>query len=365
MKKVLLVKLQLVGGKMNINLQCPINSLGYGQTGFHLLKAMENSGLFETTLFPIGNIVYKCSDLDKTIIGCCIDRQNMYDPLAPSLLIWHQFDMAKHIGKGERIGFPIFELNKFTSRELWHLSALDRVFVCSDWAKEVVEDCSSIKTSVIPLGVDTSIFNPKPKKRKDGKIVFLNIGKWEIRKGHDILLSAFQKAFKGRDDVELWMMNHNPFLSEQQTKQWVKPYAEDSRVKLLGRVETQQEVAAIMNEADFGIFPSRAEGWNLEALEMLACGKWIGITDYSAHTQFCSDKNSILIKPKGLEPAWDGIWFDGMVGNWASVTVDSVAEVMYNLLQSKTGVENAEGIKTAKMFSWENSAKELYSELNS
>lgn len=350
---------------MNINLQCPINPLGYGQTSFNLLQAMENSGLFETTLFPIGNISYKCSEIEKSVIGRCIDRQSMFDPTAPSLLIWHQFDMAKHIGKGERIGFPIFELDSFTKRELWHLSSLDRVLVCSDWAKKVVEDhCNVKKTQVVPLGVNTNIFKPVSKNRKDGKTVFLNIGKWEIRKGHDILLSAFQKAFKGKDDVELWMMNHNPFLNEQQTKQWLKPYVEDGRVKILGRVESHQEVATIMNEADFGIFPSRAEGWNLEALEMLACGKKIGITNYSAHTQFCNKSNSYLIEPKGLEPAWDGIWFDGMSGNWANVSIDSVADCLYNMYRDGP-VLNERGILTAKQFTWENSAKELYGELNS
>ena len=48
--------------------------------------------------------------------------------------------------------------------------------------------------------------------------------------------------------------------------------------------------------ADCGLFPARAEGWNLELLEMMACGKQVIATNYSAHTEFCTKENSILIE---------------------------------------------------------------------
>jgi hypothetical protein len=40
--------------------------------------------------------------------------------------------------------------------------------------------------------------------------VFLNVGKWEYRKGHDVLLEAFNKAFEPTDNVRLVMNCHNP-----------------------------------------------------------------------------------------------------------------------------------------------------------
>ena len=50
-----------------------------------------------------------------------------------------------------------------------------------------------------PSGVDRDIFTPNIKIdgsdiSKD-KYIFLNIGKWEIRKGHDLLVHIFNKAF--------------------------------------------------------------------------------------------------------------------------------------------------------------------------
>ena len=66
------------------------------------------------------------------------------------------------------------------------------------------------------------------------------------------------------------------------------------------------------------MFPSLAEGWNLEALEMMACGKQVIITDFSAHTEFCTKENADLVSISDTEPAFDGKWFFGQ-GNWAKI----------------------------------------------
>ena len=84
-----------------------------------------------------------------------------------------------------------------------------------------------------------------------------------------------------------------------------------SRIRILPRLNTHEDVAVIMSQADVGVFPSRAEGWNLEALEMLSMGKHLIITDYSAHTEFCNKDNSRLIQIDEMEDAHDGIWFHG------------------------------------------------------
>jgi hypothetical protein len=44
------------------------------------------------------------------------------------------------------------------------------------------------------------------------------MGKWEVRKGHDILVELFNDAFMSTDDVELWMCNHNPFYTKEENE---------------------------------------------------------------------------------------------------------------------------------------------------
>ncbi len=345
---------------MEINLTAPINSLGYGVAGLNILKGLVRSGC-KVSYWPIGQPTIS-SEEDAEIIRTCISNAQSFNNKAPSLRVWHQHDMAQHIGHGERIGFPIFELDKFSEIEKHHLSSLDKIVVCSHWAKSVVQkEIPDSSVSVAPLGVDQSIFKDT-KSQDSNKTIFLNIGKWEIRKGHDILVEAFNQSFKESDNVELWMMNDNPFLTEEQQKEWNNLYLNSklgNKIKILPRVQTHFEVAQVMRQADVGVFPSRAEGWNLEALEMMSMGKHVILTDYSAHTEFANKQNSKLIEIKDTEDAYDGIWFHGQ-GKWAHFgdkQMEQLIQHMTSLLNVKN--KNLSGVETGLQFSWTNCAKQI------
>jgi glycosyltransferase involved in cell wall biosynthesis len=248
----------------NINYIAPINSLGYGVLGMNLLKAFTECGV-KASYFPIGgNNAIEAEPWNVDMIKDAIANQETYDVDAHCLRVWHQFDMAMHVGRGKHAGFPIFELDTFTSREVHHLKSLDHIFVTSQWAKDVIyANGIDVPTTVAPLGVNSTIFHPLSmsdylNNYNKNKTIFLNIGKWEIRKGHDVLCEAFNKAFTASDDVELWMMNHNPFLNEEQDKSWKGMYKNSAlgdKVKLLDRVKTHKEVAAIMREAGLWCLP--------------------------------------------------------------------------------------------------------------
>ena len=351
-----------------INLMAPINPLGYGVVGLNITKAI--SSIHKTSLFPIGEVEVTSQE-DADAVKLCLQNREEFDAKAPCLRIWHQFSMAEQIGNGLRCGFPIFELDAFNDTELHHLNSLDKVFVCSQWAKDVV--CDNLYNSykrldlkdnvhVVPLGVDLSIFKHSQNSNNENTR-FINIGKWEYRKGHDVLVEAFNKAFEPEDNVELYMMNHNPFLNKEQEREWVDLYKTSKlgdKINILPRVSTHSQVAEIMSQMDCGVFPSRAEGWNLEAIEMLAMGKELIITDYSAHTEFCNETNSKLIPVDKKESAYDGIWFHGQ-GEWAEIgeeQIDSMVEHMRAVHTSNKDI-NTHGIETAKSLSWDNSAKIL------
>lgn len=343
---------------MRLNLQAPINQLGYGVASLNILKALQAEDV-EVSLFPIGQPqVTNQADADAVRRG--VETAKTFDPQAPCLKIWHQNQMAERIGSGKFIGFPIFELDTFNDLEKHHLNSCDELMVCSQWAKRVVEDqCPPFSAKVVPLGVDSDIFK-LAQSRNDGKVVFFNCGKWEIRKGHDVLIQAFRKIAEEYNNIELWMMCSNPFNSKEENNKWHELY-NHPKVKLIPRMETQQEVYNIMSQVDCGVFPSRGEGWNLELLEMMAAGKHVIATNYSAHTEFCSQDNAKLIPIKDTEPAFDNKWFFGQ-GNWAKIDdeeVDLLAQEMSLFAETYKGEQNINGIETAKKFSWQNTAKEI------
>tara|TARA_Y100000590_G_scaffold345698_3_gene395545 strand:- start:25305 stop:26342 length:1038 start_codon:yes stop_codon:yes gene_type:complete len=342
-----------------INLMAPINQLGYGVAGLNILKSLQKQ--CEVSLFPIGQPqVTNQADADAVTKG--IEASKLFDSQAPCVKIWHQNQMAERIGSGKFIGFPIFELDTFTDLEKHHLSACDEWMVCSNWARDIIQSSVSFKpTHVVPLGVDAELFSPAP-VREDDKTIFFNCGKWEVRKGHDILIEAFKKVSDNNKNIELWMMCTNPFNSPEEEAQWHQLYSHP-QVRIIPRAETQQEVYNIMSKVDCGVFPSRGEGWNLELLELMSCGKHVIATNYSAHTEFCTQENSSLVSIRDVEPAFDNKWFFGQ-GNWANLDDTAINELqaqMEKFIQNHDGGLNLEGIETARQFSWDNTANGILS----
>lgn len=350
-----------------MNIISPINQLGYGITGLNIVKNLAK--LTDVSLWTIGQ-PQVTNQNDADIISKCLQNAIFFDVNKPCVRIWHQHDMSQFVGKSKHIGFPIFELDEFNDREKHQLNSIDQLFVCSNWAKQVALDNLKLKDNqvhVIPLGVDLDIFQ-ESNTSKDEKTIFFNCGKWEIRKGHDIIPEIFSKAFTEKDNVELWMMNFNPFIKPEDVKSWKNLYLNSklgSKIKFIDRVDTHNEVYNIMSKTDCGLFPARAEGWNLELLEMLACGKNVITTNYSAHTEFCNKDNALLIEIDSKEMAYDGQWFHGKCGKWATIGLNQIEQavhycrMIHNEKQSGNLLINKNGIETASQFSWSKSAQSI------
>jgi glycosyltransferase involved in cell wall biosynthesis len=353
-----------------INLNAPICNTGYGITGYNLLLSLAK--LTDVTLFSIGEIDRNMPDtqaiLKNWIVSSQEKQENFYKN-TPTVKIWHQHELFQRIGTGKHFGFPIFELDKFTPIEVCSLNSCDHLIVCSEWAKGILMSNpinSDLGIDVVPLGIDSEIFKPSFESRS--KTIFFNCGKWEVRKGHDVVLECFERAFGSSDDVELWMMCQNPFPFAK-GEQWEEKYAKSKlsdKIKLVPRQPNQQSVYNILRQIDCGIFPARAEGWNLELLEAMACGKNVVATNYSGHTEFCNQENCRLINIDCLEPAVDNVWFHGQ-GNWAKIEEKHKLQIIDHLKdihdkkQSGKLKLNEAGIETGKTFTWENSAKKLLS----
>jgi glycosyltransferase involved in cell wall biosynthesis len=359
---------------MQINITAPINDTGYGLMCKHLIKHLYT--LDDITLFPIGRVSVETSQ-EADLFSCLKANQKIFDKNATSLRIYHQNDLVHHVGNGRKIGFTVFELDTFSEIEERHIHYNDNVITVSQWGADILKDVSrGIRLPyVVPLGVDLSVFHkqaPSPKnivRSNPDTFVIMNVGKFEVRKGHDILPSIFDKAFTNRDNVELWMMPHNFFLNQQEWDNWRSLYVNHNmsrKIRILPRVPTQVDLAEIMGQSNCGFFPARAEGWNLELLEMMALGKPVVCLNYSGQSEYINDENSFSIKPKELEPAYDNKWFFGQ-GNWAKIGKDEEEffieslRTLYKTHKEATIVPQAEkGFQTAQEYTWEKSAQKLH-----
>lgn len=359
-----------------LNLAAPISQTGYGQVGFNVVKELVRANVDVCLSLPnIPNSqLEKYLSLQRTgedlalLLPLVQKFKNEFHYDSDCVGIWHQFEMQSRYGRGKLYGWPIFELNKFSEVEKHHLRYPDELIVCSKWAADIVSAELNRDAIVIPLGVDRDIFSSEnfANNNATDSTIFMNCGKWEYRKGHDVLPEIFNKAFLPTDDVELWLCCNNPFLSALENRNWQNlyldtPLGKAGKIKFFGPFGSQYELASIMSQCDCGVFPSRAEGWNLEALELLSMGKNIVITNYSAHQEFCNSKNSYLINIDNEEDAFDGKWFYGN-GQWAEIEnlqVDEFVGCLRFIHKNKAKTQNDEGIDTAKRFSWKNSTELL------
>ena len=355
---------------MNINFTSPINQLGYGVVGLNLFKGMIDAGhRISLWALPSANHIdapVECHEELKDAIA----NQSSYDKYAPSIRHFHQFDLAQHVGKSLHVGSTVFELDRFNQMEITNLSNQDAICVPSKWAKCVIENNikSNVPIIVMPYGVDRFIFNETIKYKDSKTTTFINIGKWEIRKGHDVLVEMFNSAFEKTDKVKLILSCNNPFYSKQENIDWAMLYKNSKlgdKIEIIeNRLPLQEQVSSLMASADCGVFPSRAEGWGLESLEMMAMGKHVILTNYSGHTEYANNETSLLIDIDELEDAYDGKWFFGQ-GQWASISenqIDQAVEHMRNvhrLKQSGSLGVNESGIEVSKRFSWDDSVYHL------
>lgn len=347
-----------------LNLIAPVGKTGYGVVGFNVLQTLVDTE-WDVALMGRGGEINR-SPVDTQMIKFAMDNCQFFHYDAPCLNVWHQFDLGTKLGRGKYVAWPIFELDTFDERERHHLGYPDELVVCSKWAKEVIEK-NDIDTTVhvVPLGVDLSVFNVRgtPKREEGQPTIFLNAGKWEIRKGHDILGEAFNDAFTPEDNVELWLMPFNPFLSASDAKNWANlyldtPMGKADKIKILPWQPDQRGVAKVMAQADCGVFPSRGEGWNLELLEMMALNKPVIATNYAAHTEFCDEFNCMLVDVDDVEPAYDGKWFFEQ-GNWGVIGEPQIEQMVSYMRRvhrkyQRAGVfTNDAGLDTARTLTWD------------
>lgn len=351
-----------------LNLYCPINGTGYGITSSNIALSMNSLGV-DVSLFVLGQGVMVDNPVHQKTMIKMLGNARKYNPEAPCLKIWHQHDLAARVGRGDYYAFPFFEVDKLFEWEIYGLNNTDGVFTASEWGKKVLQENGVTKpVYVAPLGVDGEIFNNnsiKLEKSEDDPYVFLHIGKWETRKGQDFLLKAFEKSFDINDNVELWLLPYNPFLSNPEVENWLSLVNNNklsSKIKIYNRLPTQKDVANLIANADCGVFMSRAEGWNNEIPEMMAMNKPIITTNFSAHTEYCNENNSFLVEVKEKEVANDGKWFHGH-GSWAKLsngeleqTVEHMKYVYNNKVRS-----NPFGVETAKKYSWNNTVESIQS----
>jgi|TARA_B100000073_G_scaffold347886_1_gene363801 hypothetical protein len=345
---------------MNLHLMAPVGYTGYGYASMNILQNLyEDHSVGLTT---IGNPNPENQD-QSNIISQCNNLTSMIPYDSPCIKIWHQFDLLNRVGSGKYLAFPFFEVDKFNQKEIYHLNFADEIIVSCEWATQVLEDNGINKTThIVPMGVDTSVFNHE-QSNETNNYVFMTVGKWEKRKAHDTIIECFNRAFEENDQVELWLVTHNPFLNKEEEAQWLNLVEKSKlrkKIRVFPRLQTHAQLSELMSYSNCGVYISRGEGWNLELLETMAMNKPVIASNFTAHTEYCNADNSFLVDIQEKELALDNKWFFGH-SQWAKIgqsQIDQTVDYMRHCYKNSVKT-NEKGLETAQNLSWKNTCDRL------
>ena len=174
-----------------------------------------------------------------------------------------------------------------TVDEVWAPSETAReAFVASGVAPELVH--------VVPNGIDPERFRPDGPRRElptEKRTILLFVGGMTYRKGIDILLGAYGRAFTADDDVCLVLkaFGSRTFYRGQTAEEAVRAFQAVPASPELVLVDDDlafEEIPALYRACDVLVQPYRGEGFCLPALEALACGRPVIVTDGGSTDDF-------------------------------------------------------------------------------
>lgn len=182
---------------------------------------------------------------------------------------------------------------------------VDEIWVPSHFVKEcyVQSGLPEQRVQVIPNGVDTGRFHPgaRPTRLKTRKSYkFLFVGGTIARKGPDILLDAYTRAFTGKDDVCLVIkdMGGQTFYRGQTLAERIRriqstPNAPE--ILYLTNDMSPRDLPGLYTACNCLVQPYRGEGFGLPIAEAMACGLPVIVTGAGAALDFCDDTTAMLI----------------------------------------------------------------------
>ena len=159
----------------------------------------------------------------------------------------------------------------------------------SHWSKTgfIRSGANPDRTIVIPCGIDPKIYKPLTKSEREALrkqlgwdgFVFLNIGAGSPNKGIDLLLKAFSVVVESYPEARLVLKGEESiYESDSLIAQNIDELSFDEAEKVLPRMAYIGEtlpfakMAQLYQAADAYVSLYLAEGFNLPALEAIACG---------------------------------------------------------------------------------------------
>jgi hypothetical protein len=288
----------------------------------------------------------------------------------PSLKLWHIFGSETRYLKNQSL-FTFHEVSEVTAIEKNLLSLQDSIFVSSNYTKSIFELNGVKNVTYVPLGFDND-FHITNRTYLQDKTHFGILGKFESRKNTARIIKTWLKLFGNDSKYQLSCAITNPFLDKAKFQNEMLKLLEGKHYNNLNFVpymQTNSEVNDYLNSIDIDLGGlSGAEGWNLPSFNATALGKWSVVINATAHKDWATSSNSILIEPSSLKECYDGVFFNkGQAFNQGQFFDITDQEMENAILKSVSYAKkpNPEGLKLQKQFTYEKTVETILCAISS
>lgn len=159
------------------------------------------------------------------------------------------------------------------------------------------------KVRVVPLGVRTEVFRPKGRKYAlptEKGLRFLFVGGAIHRKGADLLLEAYRRAFTAADDVSLVIkdMGGTTFYQGESQVETIRRLQLDPEAPEIIYLEedlSEARLASLYRSCHCVVLPYRGEGFGLTPLEGMACGLPAIVTAGGSTDDYLDDSMALRV----------------------------------------------------------------------
>jgi len=183
---------------------------------------------------------------------------------------------------------PTHEADNIPASLIDKINEADEVIAVCEHNKKVFKDNGvTKKIHLCNQGIDLDIFKYTEHIRKD-TLNFLWVGQTSIRKGWDLVISAFNKAFGNMKDVRLYMKTNGK--GQQEIIDINNNIVFDSRNLALA------DMLDLYRDNHIFLFPSRGEATGLPCIESMASGMICLAPSIGGMKEFIDDYSAIPLE---------------------------------------------------------------------
>lgn len=252
------------------------------------------------------------------------------------------------------IGVAFFEHTDIPQSRIDTLRDWPLIVAGSSWNGAVMRARGLGNVAVCPQGVDLSLFHPAPRQDifPDRFVVFAG-GKFEYRKGQDLVAAAFRIFQQRHPDALLVVAWHNlwpesiatmarsrhteglPGSEPDAMARWLAANGIPADAVVDAALLPNNYVPQVLRECDLAVFASRCEGGtNLPAMEAMACGVPVVLSANTGHLDLLGDHVYALNRQTPVaaltgEPGTE---------DWGESDVEELVEAMEQAYRDRDGL---------------------------